>query len=321
MPGPPHSSWRSRPRARSQSITGEVRPEARTVNSRETQAGTMLRSASRPMVRFPPRSGSRPGSPNRCGQGHRAPEVDHAPGEGEHVGRDPRDLGQHDHGRAVPGPVDGPRHPLVVELGPGEAVDLDGGGAHRRTLGRLPRLGTGRAARPTRGRTASRAAPVRGARLVPPTEGPMDVRPDQRHLRPMPGHGHRSERGRSVPVARASGGRDGPLLGVRPGTRSAWRSSTGTAILVAVNASLRTLLGGAATDVVGQHLDRPLRPASRTRSATWFQAIVDGPDDHLHTETWLRPIGAPSRSGRRCTATASQAGTGRAPTSWSRSPT
>ena len=43
-PGPPQRSCSARASARSQSITGDVRPVAKTVNSLDTQAGTMLES-------------------------------------------------------------------------------------------------------------------------------------------------------------------------------------------------------------------------------------------------------------------------------------
>jgi hypothetical protein len=41
-PGPPQRSCSAAARARSHVVTGVVRPVARTANSRDTQAGTML---------------------------------------------------------------------------------------------------------------------------------------------------------------------------------------------------------------------------------------------------------------------------------------
>ena len=60
MPGPPLTSWACWPSARSQSVTGAVRPAAKAANSFETHAGTIERNALTAVA------GS-PGTPNRLG--------------------------------------------------------------------------------------------------------------------------------------------------------------------------------------------------------------------------------------------------------------
>ena len=114
-PGPPHSSCSERASARSQSITGEVAPVASTVNSREMHAGTMLDKRVAGHRQVAPTHRVAPGYPEEVGQRHGASQVGDAPGDGDHVGGDPRDLGDDDHGRSVTGAEHVARLAVVLE--------------------------------------------------------------------------------------------------------------------------------------------------------------------------------------------------------------
>ena len=76
---------------------------ASTVNSREMHAGTMLdkRIAGHRQVAAPHRVA--PGHAEEVGQRNGAAQVGDAPGDGDHVGGDPRNLGDDDHRRSVTG--------------------------------------------------------------------------------------------------------------------------------------------------------------------------------------------------------------------------
>ena len=83
-------------------MTGEVLPVAKTTNSRLTQAGTIDETRVFSASIFLSGADLLARRPEQVGQHDAEAGVDHPVGEGQHLGRDPRHLGDDDDGRARP---------------------------------------------------------------------------------------------------------------------------------------------------------------------------------------------------------------------------